>query len=152
MRFRVTRREPDDATIPERLSTMVLPDADQVRAERTFVFQNHDRRSWTINGREFDPTRPVAAPRIGATEVWRFITDFHHSVHVHLSQFLVLSRNGKPPGPGDGGWKDTIDLRPAEEATVILRFADYPGRYVMHCHNLEHEDMAMMATIEVTPT
>jgi spore coat protein A len=149
MRFRVTRREPDDTAIPDRLATLARPGADRVDATRTFVFQNHDRHSWTINGSEFDPTRPVATPRLGATEVWRFITDFHHSVHVHLVQFLVLSRNGKSPGRYDGGWKDTVDLRPAEEAAVIARFTDYPGRYVMHCHNLVHEDMAMMASIEV---
>jgi len=65
-------------------------------------------------------------------------------------QFRVLSRNGKEPGPYDRGWKDTVDLKPAEEAAVIARFTDYPGRYVMHCHNLEHEDMAMMATFRVT--
>jgi len=42
-----------------------------------------------------------------------------------------------------------VDLHPAEEAAVIARFTGYRGRYVMHCHNLEHEDMAMMATIAV---
>jgi spore coat protein A len=92
----------------------------------------------------------VAPTGTATPEIWRLTTDFHHSVHIHLVQFLVLSRNGKPPGPCDGGWKDTIDLKPAEEAAVIARFSDYPGRYVMHCHNLEHEDMAMMAIVEVT--
>lgn len=50
----------------------------------------------------------------------------------------------------DAGWKDTVDLRPAELASVLVRFTDYRGRYIMHCHNLEHEDMAMMAAINVT--
>jgi FtsP/CotA-like multicopper oxidase with cupredoxin domain len=49
----------------------------------------------------------------------------------------------------DAGWKDTVDLRPAEDVEVLVRFPDLPGRYVMHCHNLEHEDMMMMATIEI---
>jgi FtsP/CotA-like multicopper oxidase with cupredoxin domain len=91
----------------------------------------------------------AATPRLGATEVWRFVTDFHHSVHIHLIQFQLISRDGQAPGPYDAGWKDTVDLRPAEEAAVIARFTGYRGRYVMHCHNLEHEDMAMMATIAV---
>ena len=65
-------------------------------------------------------------------------------------QFRVVARNGKEPGPYDNGWKDTVDLKPAEEAAVIARFTGYPGRYVLHCHNLEHEDMAMMATFTVT--
>jgi spore coat protein A len=45
----------------------------------------------------------------------------------------------------DAGWKDTIDLRPSEEAAIAVKFDGYAGKYVFHCHNLEHEDMAMMA-------
>jgi spore coat protein A len=149
MRFRVTGRAADDSAVPENLSTIDELSTGAAERTRTFAFQNHDRRSWTINGREFDPVRPLAMPRLGGTEVWRFTTDFHHSVHVHLVQFRILARNGKEPGPYDAGWKDTIDLRPAEEAAVIARFTDYPGRYVMHCHLLEHEDMAMMGTFTV---
>jgi spore coat protein A len=149
MRFRVTRSAADDTVIPDRLSTSDRPSLANVSKNRSFLFENHDRRSWTINGKEFDPTVPVATSPLGATEIWRFVTDFHHSIHIHLTQFLVLARNGKEPGPFDAGWKDTLDLKPAEEAAVLVRFTDYPGRYVMHCHNLEHEDMAMMATIRV---
>jgi len=80
----------------------------------------------------------------------------HHPVHIHLAKFKVLSRNkvlsprngGEPP-PTDAGWKDTIDLRPLEVARVIARFDGYRGKYVFHCHNLEHEDMMMMANFEV---
>ena len=69
---------------------------------------------------------------------------------LHLIQFQVISRDGPAPGPYDAGWKDTVDLHPAEEAAVIARFTGYRGRYVMHCHNLEHEDHAMMARFDVT--
>jgi FtsP/CotA-like multicopper oxidase with cupredoxin domain len=69
----------------------------------------------------------------------------HHPIHLHLEQFQVLARNGDEPGPYDQGWKDTVDVRSSESAEVAVRFTDYPGRYVFHCHNLEHEDMAMMA-------
>lgn len=150
MRFRITRRAADATTIPAQLSTAEEVVTRQAERTRSFAFQNHSRRSWTINGKEFDPVHPVATPRLGSTEIWRFTTDFHHSVHIHLVQFRVLSRDGKKPGPYDSGWKDTVDLKPAEETAVIARFTDYPGRYVMHCHNLEHEDMAMMATFTVT--
>jgi spore coat protein A len=150
MRFRVTGRAADDSTIPDRLATVPAIPPAQAERTRSFLFQNHDKRSWVINGSEFDPAIPAASPPLGATEVWRFTTDFHHSVHIHLIQFLVISRNGKEPGPYDAGWKDTVDLHPAEEAAVITRFTGYRGRYVMHCHNLEHEDMAMMASITVT--
>jgi spore coat protein A, manganese oxidase len=57
----------------------------------------------------------------------------------------VLSRNGAAPGAYDAGWKDTVDVRPAEAVEIAVRFEDYTGRFMLHRHNLEHEDMAMMA-------
>jgi spore coat protein A len=57
----------------------------------------------------------------------------------------VVSRNSGGPGAYDHGWKDTVDVRASEAVEVVTRFTDYPGTYLMHCHNLEHEDMAMMA-------
>jgi spore coat protein A len=74
----------------------------------------------------------------------RLISDFHHPIHLHLTHFQVLSRGTRGPGPYDHGWKHTLDLRPAEEGEIIARFDGYAGKYVFHCHNLEHEDMAMM--------
>ncbi len=71
----------------------------------------------------------------------------HHPVHVHLDSFQVVRRGAHGPGPYDAGWKDTVDVRPGEVVDVAVRFSGFRGRYVMHCHNLEHEDMAMMATI-----
>jgi spore coat protein A len=103
---------------------------------------------WAINGKVFSPSRIDARPKLGSTEIWELATDAHHPVHIHLVYFKVLSRNGKKPLPTDGGWKDTVDLRPGEVARVIPRFGSYRGRYVFHCHNLEHEDM-MMANFEV---
>lgn len=58
----------------------------------------------------------------------------------------MLSRNGRPPAATDAGWKDTVDVRPYEVVDVLVRFEGYRG---LHCHNLEHEDMAMMAVFEV---
>jgi FtsP/CotA-like multicopper oxidase with cupredoxin domain len=123
---------------------------DPRRATRTRTFLFQKRGGWTINGRGYDPSRPVAQPRLGDTEIWRFVTDFHHPIHLHLAHFQVLARNGAQPGPYDHGWKDTLDLRPTESAEIAVRFTDYPGRYVFHCHNLEHEDMAMMADFITT--
>jgi spore coat protein A len=104
---------------------------------------------WTINGAVFDPDADLATPRLGDVETWRLMTDLHHPVHIHLAPFQVLRRGGRSPGPNDLGWKDTIDLTPGETAEIIIRFDGYPGRYVFHCHNLEHEDMAMMANFTV---
>jgi FtsP/CotA-like multicopper oxidase with cupredoxin domain len=146
MRFDVsgTARTSDDATVPARLSVISPLDPTRAAVTRTFLFQNTEG-GWAINGQEYDPAKPLARPKLGDTEIWRFVTDFHHPIHVHLAHFQVIARNGKAPGPYDHGWKDTLDLRPAESAEIVTRFTGYPGRFVFHCHNLEHEDMAMMA-------
>jgi spore coat protein A, manganese oxidase len=146
LQFRVGSRDVDGTSVPA-----VLSAARTLRPVRTRTFRFrqddvHGRPGWTINGAPFDPAVSIARPRLGETEVWRLTSDFHHPVHLHLGPFRVLSRGLGGPGPYDHGWKDTIDLRPAEEASLLVRFDDYPGRFVLHCHNLEHEDMAMMAT------
>jgi spore coat protein A len=120
---------------------------------RTFRLRHDDiggMPGWAINGAPFDPAVSIARPRLGRTEVWRIVSDFHHPIHLHLAPFRVLSRGIGGPGAYDHGWKDTIDLRPAEEARLLVRFDDYAGRFVLHSHNLEHEDMAMMATFTTT--
>lgn len=138
------RTPAEDATVPARLSTIPPLDPAQAAITRTFLFQN-TTSGWRINGHGYDPARPLARPRLGQLEIWRFVTDLHHPIHLHLASFQVLARNGRSPGPYDHGWKDTVDLRPAETAEIAVRFTDYAGRFVFHCHNLEHEDMAMMA-------
>ncbi|MEU0835954.1 multicopper oxidase family protein [Streptomyces sp. NPDC005969] len=149
MRFRIARRATDDSAVPARLSGIERLDPARATATRTFAFRDQGDEGWTINGRPYDPMRADATPRLGALEVWQFTSDFHHPVHLHLSHFQVLSRNGEGPGPYDAGWKDTVDLSPGEAVAIITRFTDYRGRFVFHCHNLEHEDMAMMANFEV---
>jgi len=150
MRFRVVRAAPDDSRVPERLAEVEPLVPPPGATPRTFEFARGtvgDHRGWTINGRAFDPDTALADIALGETEVWRFVTDVHHPVHVHLDAFQALRRGSGEPGPFDSGWKDTIDVRPAEIVDVAVRFTDHAGRFVMHCHNLEHEDMAMMATI-----
>jgi spore coat protein A len=116
---------------------------------RRFVVRSNLEHEWQINGRPFDPSRADATPQLGDVEIWRFTSDFHHPVHIHLVHFQVLRRGIDDPGPYDAGWKDTVDLRPAEQVAVIARFTGHKGRFVFHCHNLEHEDMAMMGNFEV---
>ncbi|PRX45392.1 FtsP/CotA-like multicopper oxidase with cupredoxin domain [Prauserella shujinwangii] len=153
MRFVVTRRATDDSTVPSRLAEIepLLPGPSAVRREWHFTRGVvHGHQGWTINGKPFDPHRMDARPRLGEVEVWRLFTDLHHPVHIHLSPFQVLRRGGRGPGRFDGGWKDTVDVRPAEFVDVAVRFESFAGTYLMHCHNLEHEDMAMMSAFETT--
>ncbi len=73
-------------------------------------------------------------------------------MHVHLVQFQICNINGEPQEASEHGWKDTFLVPPASEVTVIARFTGYTGTYVFHCHNLEHEDFAMMGEFKVTDT
>ncbi|MEU1265971.1 multicopper oxidase family protein [Streptomyces cellulosae] len=133
----------DDTRVPRTLSDVPRLDPGRAAVVRDFHFRG-SRAGWTINGREYEPGHALARPRLGQVEVWRFTTNFHHPVHVHLNHFQVVSRNNRGIGAFDHGWKDTVDLRPAEAVEVVTRFTDYTGTFMLHCHNLEHEDMAMM--------
>ena len=151
MRFLVTRAAPDPSRIPDRLAVVEPlgpPPGAPVREWRFTRGSGVGLAHWTINQLAFDPDRMDARPRLGETEIWRFYSDLHHPVHVHLSPFQVLARGNGGPGEFDHGWKDTVDLRPAEHVDVAVRFTDYAGAFVLHCHNLEHEDMMMMAAYE----
>ena len=152
MRFVVARRASDDSApvdrLPKRLSEIEPLDTTGARV-REWSFTRGDvngEHGWVVNGRPFDPEEMQATVPLGETEIWRFRTDLHHPVHVHLDPFQVIAR-GTQEGPGefDHGWKDTVDVRPAEHVDVAVRFTDYAGPYLIHCHNLEHEDRMMMA-------
>ena len=153
MRFRVTSHGTDDSRIPLQLSRIEPLRPDQAVRTRTWRFRRAptgEHPGWLVDDRAFDPDRIDADVRLGEVEIWRFTSDLHHPVHLHLDPFQVLTRRGSGPGPYDGGWKDTVDISPSESVDVAVRFTDYPGRYLLHCHNLEHEDMAMMAAFRTS--
>ena len=155
MRFVVRRRARDESApidqLPSRLCH-IEPLNTTGAPVREWAFTRGTaggRPGWVINGETFDPDVMAAVVPLGQTEVWRFRTDLHHPVHVHLDHFQVLRRgtSGRP-GAFDHGWKDTVDVRPVEHVDVAVRFTDYAGRFVIHCHNLEHEDRMMMAAFQ----
>lgn len=110
--------------------------------------------SHTINGRAFEMDRMDVTVPFGETELWTFENPsaFPHPVHLHATHFRVLSRTGGRGAvqPWETGAKDTVLLWPQETVQVVVRFTRERGRFLMHCHNLEHEDMGMMANVEVT--
>jgi FtsP/CotA-like multicopper oxidase with cupredoxin domain len=65
-------------------------------------------------------------------------------LHIHQEEHAVLSRNGRPPGADDNGKEDVVALLENESVQVYRKFRTFRGRYVCHCHNLAHEDHAMM--------
>jgi FtsP/CotA-like multicopper oxidase with cupredoxin domain len=153
MAFRVARRAADDSRVPRVLSDD-LPTWRRSEAVRTrdFAFRTgrmNGGHGWLIDGLPFDPARSDVTVPFGDIEVWRLVADVHHPIHLHLVGFRVLSRSGGAPLPQDAGLKDTVALRPGESAEIITRFDGYRGRFLFHCHNAEHEDMGMMANLEV---
>lgn len=148
MRFVVARRGREESRIPSRLATIRPLSRSDAVVERKFVFQrggasHHGVSLWTVNGDPFSPSRIAAFPKLGSVELWKLrAQNVPHPIHIHLAPFQVLG--------GTGGWKDTVDLSSGDSAEVLLRFDGYRGKYVFHCHNLEHEDMMMMANFEVT--
>jgi FtsP/CotA-like multicopper oxidase with cupredoxin domain len=153
LRFDVVRDARDDSRVPATLRTLPPIDLSQVVRERTFVF-NRSGGAWTVNGRFFDLERVDAAPRRGTAEIWTLRNGgggWSHPVHIHFEEFRMLSRNGSNPPPRESGRKDVADLFPDDEVRVLLHFRDFLGRYPMHCHNVVHEDHAMMARWDIVP-
>jgi FtsP/CotA-like multicopper oxidase with cupredoxin domain len=107
---------------------------------------------WEINGKGFDAARTDVTPRLGTTETWTFANNSNrvHPMHIHGFLFRILRRSSGEVHPGDRlGWKDTVGVLPNETVDVLAWFAPYSGRYVFHCHALEHADKAMMLQMEV---
>jgi len=103
-------------------------------------------------GEPFDPERIDADPELGDVELWRIRgLNLEHPIHLHLVRFQVLTVGGGngDTGPYNQGWKDTVSLSSGGETELLVRFDGYRGKYVFRCHNLEHEDMMMMANFEV---
>jgi spore coat protein A len=164
MRFDVVKRETDDARIPTRLSDPGFIERPKTATTRTWLFRpSFSFRElpapivWTINGKRFDPNRSDATVPLGEIELWRFRNEAPirfvgspHPTHVHLAHFQILERNGQSPRIHERGWKDTVALDVGEEVLVLLRCEQFRGRYMLHCHNLEHEDHAMMTRFDVS--
>ncbi len=102
-----------------------------------------------INGKTMDMARIDETVRLGDIEIWevRNRGGQPHPFHVHLVQFQILDRNGRPPPAAELGWKDTVLVHPGELVRIIMpfeRYADPDVPYMYHCHIMEHEDNGMM--------
>jgi FtsP/CotA-like multicopper oxidase with cupredoxin domain len=165
----------DRPCLPE--FTMLAPN--ELKAlgnHRKFEFSSDDTGTWVVNGRPFDPSPagathrndngallPVGTlmtPRIRLTgedshdgEVWTIKnatpSNWAHPVHIHLEEFHILWRDGKPPKPHEKVKKDVLALAPNEEVQIYIRFRDFLGKYPIHCHNVLHEDHEMMIRFDV---
>lgn len=119
-------------------------------SRRTFVMETRMMGRFTINGRRMSMKRVEFKLPKNSTEIWTIrnvgfgMMQVPHSFHVHDVQFSIISINGRKPGPLYSGPKDTILVMPGESYEIALRFQEYTGIYMYHCHFLEHEDDGMM--------
>lgn len=160
LRFDVVRDAIDFSRVPDELRPLPpLRHATQTRQiAMQFAFPaGMPLPVGMINGAAFDPNVINFRLRRGSTEIWEIINadpvslDIDHSFHVHGTQFRVLDRQGSPPLSDDEGLKDTINVPPGSSVRVQLTFGDYLGKYVFHCHYLEHSTLGMMGQYEVIP-
>jgi FtsP/CotA-like multicopper oxidase with cupredoxin domain len=126
---------------------------------RVFRFERGNG-AWQVNGRFFDDAVINASPAQESEEVWVFQNGgggWAHPIHAHFEECRALTHNGVPIAPNTSvngyiGYarSDIIPLSISEEFKVFFRFRDMKGRYVMHCHNVVHEDHAMMIRFDVS--
>ena len=102
-----------------------------------------------INGKAMDLTRVDASTTLGATEIWQIenLVGMDHPFHLHGFRFQVLELDGVPVAYRS--WKDTVNVPKHGTVRFIVRFDDYPGKWMFHCHILDHEDHGMMGVFEV---
>lgn len=153
LRFDVVRRRgADDSRVPARLSEIAPLVPASAPVDRVWRFGRRPDGTYVVNGLPYDMDRVDARPRRGSVEVWEFrsvAVGAFHPVHPHLVHFQVLSRDGQAPQPWERGWKDTVLVGEGSVVRVAARFGPHAGRYVLHCHNLVHEDHSMMTTFAV---
>ena len=130
--------------IPATLRKIIPLDTSKVTAVRTIVFSQG-----LINGKTMDMARVDVSTTVGATEIWELenIVGMDHPFHLHGFQFQVLDRDGKPEPYR--AWKDMLNIPKHSTARIIVRYDDYPGKWMFHCHILDHEDHGMMGVLEV---
>jgi FtsP/CotA-like multicopper oxidase with cupredoxin domain len=175
MTVEVTRRGVETFVIPKKLSTITWPkvsEAVNYKSPRQFRISMGPMMRWKLNGRSFEMegVTPGETVKLNTTEVWEFINEvgsgmmgmaMMHPIHIHNVQFKVFERRIAAAqaaawetvrhGYVDEGWKDTVLLMPGERVKLLLRFKDYTGLYLYHCHNLEHESQGMMRNYLVQP-
>jgi suppressor of ftsI len=102
-----------------------------------------------IDGHTFDEDRIDQTVKLGATEEWllRNTSPDWHPFHIHVNDFQVIEINGEAVDAYS--WEDTTPIPAFGEIVIRSRFLDFPGKFVYHCHILDHEDQGMMGVVEV---
>jgi FtsP/CotA-like multicopper oxidase with cupredoxin domain len=161
MRFDVVNREPwfpaDTPPIPAVLTQMPDPIVPEGTFQWDFTLVNG---TFLINGEEFNPDVPMHAVLRGSSEEWTLANDvaagnWTHPVHIHFEEGRMISRRRRVTQnpdtfenidllPEELGRRDVYPLPPQHRVVLRMRFRDFTGRYLIHCHNMNHEDDFMM--------
>lgn len=175
IQFRVAKKnaQTDESVLPGELRKIARIPESEARRERVLTLGEQmnmkgESMRMLLNGAHW--SMPVTEkPVLGTTEIWNLLnlTEDVHPIHLHLVRFQLLDRRkfdlrrylatgvlryaGEPSGPesGESGWKDTVRAYSGMSTRIIARFEGYAGRYVWHCHLLEHEDNEMMRPFDV---
>ncbi|MFF3646600.1 multicopper oxidase family protein [Streptomyces sp. NPDC002564] len=155
MRFDVVRTAEDPSSVPPVLRTLpALPKPTNQRAIQMRMDEGGGAHAkGYMDGKSYDPARVDSSIRFGASEIWSVTnanSQVPHNFHMHLVQFRVLERGGKPPAPGESGLKDTVMVLAGETVKLQATFDSYRGSYLYHCHMLDHSAMGMMATMKIS--
>lgn len=160
MKFKIIKDAADNFIVPTTLMPVVKISESSSVASRKFNIGHmmaHGGMGGVmhpIDGKTFDANRIDEIVKSGSVEIWEFDNTTGteiHPMHLHGLQFQILSRTG---GRGsiqswEKGWKDTALAFPGEKVKIIIRFPDNKGKFIFHCHNLEHEDAGMMLNFEI---
>lgn len=123
-----------------------VPELDPEEAVETQVMRMSQGR---INSRTMDMDRVDAVAEMGTVEIWKIrnLVGMDHPFHLHGIQFQVLDRDGEPEA--QPRWEDTVNVPAYQQIRLLVRYDHYPGKWMFHCHNLDHEDQGMMGVLEV---
>jgi spore coat protein A len=176
LEFRVRERGDHDASaLPA--SLRAVPRIDPATAVQNRILTlnetddaNGNAMTMLLDGKRWsDPV--TETPRQNTVETWSFVnlTGDAHPIHLHLVRFQIIDRRpfdlfawnahrklvftgpAIPPESQELGWKDTARADPGMVTRIAMRFEGEPGRYVWHCHVLEHEDNEMMRPFDLLP-
>ncbi|HET7474923.1 MAG TPA: multicopper oxidase domain-containing protein [Dermatophilaceae bacterium] len=179
LKFVIGDDAPDDSEIPTAMRPLpALPSNWQSLMSDRLIFEVKRGSAggeieWLINGVEFDPTKvatslknpagrqPLAQQKMNSFNLWEIRNGgggWVHPFHLHMEEHRTVMRNGRDvtqggdrSHPDDVSREDLVALDPGEAVVIYRGFRDFVGPYVAHCHNLAHEDHAMMFGWEIAP-
>jgi FtsP/CotA-like multicopper oxidase with cupredoxin domain len=149
--------EPDVSRVPSTLRPIRRPTAAELAIAPVRFWQFARKNGlWTINDKLFSVNSPGAHMAQGSFEIWDLDNPsggWSHPIHIHFEEGLILKRyvsGQEVPVPGhERGRKDVYVLGPNQRVRIFIRFRDFSGKYIMHCHNMSHEDHAMMVRWDI---